>query len=198
MPPPPPPVAATEPSLWGGDETAVPTDDLTASQATMAMRAILAGQSVDDVVALVLPELPSGAAALADTSTYVALEESGQEDNARGTEASAAKSTQGLSTAVTSSELKEDVDLEFDAAPVSHDANAWENTPIVPPSRSDATGNGVPIPRLNTLQPGAAAVSTSPPKPVLLEDVKFHPNIINTVVFLVSASMQACTVRQAN
>lgn len=73
---------------------------------------------------------------------------------------------------------------------------------VVPPV---AGASSVQIPTVKTRLAETAPVATGagsaapagPPKQALLEDVKFHPNIVNTVVFLVSVTMQACTVSRA-
>jgi hypothetical protein len=74
---------------------------------------------------------------------------------------------------------------------------------LAPPSIAaipPGPGGDVKIPtvkkRLAEASPLASVIAApeDPHKPKLLEDVKFHPNIVNTVVFLVSVTMQACTV----
>ena len=73
-------------------------------------------------------------------------------------------------------------------------------TSSIPPLIEVDVGGVLAIPKLSqraaatTGDPGAPAAAA--PKPTLLEDAKFHPNVINTVVFLVSVAMQACTVRR--
>jgi len=81
-----------------------------------------------------------------------------------------------------------------------------QQAPSIPPLVEVTTiaavdvGGSLAIPKLSQRAAATTGAHGAPaaaaPKPTLLEDAKFHPNVINTVVFLVSVAMQACTVRR--
>ena len=125
----------------------------------------MSGQTVDEVVALVLP---SGVSTLA---------------NATDGEGVVANRSQVDDPTVGYPQNRPSNEIDSEFATFSQGVDDT--------IKSDA----VVIPKLAVLHGAAAAEVSGPPKPLLLEDIKFHPNIINTVVFLVSTTMQACTVR---